>query len=126
METPGQVSAKINTLGGPADVVLECVGQTGMIQRALSCVRTGGRVVVLGVCLQPDTFMPLIGRSKEGDIRFSVVYDVAEFRTCIDALDAGHVSPRAMITDTVSLADAPAAFEALRTRTHQCKVMVAP
>lgn len=113
-------------LGGLADVVLECVGQPGMIQRSLSCLRTGGRVVVLGVCIQPDTIMPLVGLSKEADIRFSVVYDVAEFQTCIDALDAGHVAPRAMVTDTVSLADAPAAFEALRQRTHQCKVMVDP
>lgn len=114
------------TLGGLADVVLECVGQPGMLQRALTCLRTGGRVVILGVCIQPDTFMPLTGLAKEADIRFSVVYDVAEFQTCIDAMDAGHVSPRAMVTDTVSLADAPAAFEALRQRTHQCKVMVDP
>jgi (R,R)-butanediol dehydrogenase/meso-butanediol dehydrogenase/diacetyl reductase len=31
-----------------------------------------------------------------------------------------------MVTDTVSLADFPAAFEALRSRTHQCKVMLDP
>lgn len=119
-------AASEEALGGAPDVVLECVGQPGMIQRALACVRTGGRVVVLGVCIQPDTFLPLTGLAREADIRFSVVYDVVEFQACIDALDAGHVSPRAMITETVSLADAPAAFEALRNRTHQCKVMVAP
>jgi threonine dehydrogenase-like Zn-dependent dehydrogenase len=41
-------------------------------------------------------------------------------------LDAGAIEPRSMITDRVSLAGLPAAFEALRQRTHQCKVMVDP
>jgi (R,R)-butanediol dehydrogenase/meso-butanediol dehydrogenase/diacetyl reductase len=31
-----------------------------------------------------------------------------------------------MVTETVSLAQFPAAFEALRERTHQCKVMLNP
>lgn len=33
---------------------------------------------------------------------------------------------RALITDTVPLAQLPACFEALRQPTHQCKVMVSP
>lgn len=113
-------------LGGLPDVVLECVGLPGMIQRSLACVKTHGRVVVIGVCIHEDRFMPLSGLAREADIRFSVVYDVDEFRTCVDALDAGDVSPRAMITDTVSLAGGSAAFEALRHRTQQCKVMIDP
>lgn len=115
-----------DALGGAPSVVLECVGQPGMIDRAMTAVATHGRVVVLGVCIQPDRIMPLVGLSREADIRFSVVYDVEEFQLCIDAMDSGDVAPRAMITDTVSLDATPAAFEALRHRTHQCKVMVAP
>lgn len=118
--------AAAEALGGPPDVVLECVGLPGMIQRSLACVKTGGRVVVLGVCIHQDHFHPLTGLAREADIHFSVVYDVAEFQTCVDALDAGHVSPRSMITDSVGLSEAPAAFEALRQRTHQCKVMIDP
>jgi (R,R)-butanediol dehydrogenase/meso-butanediol dehydrogenase/diacetyl reductase len=41
-------------------------------------------------------------------------------------LGAGHLEPRAMVTHTVALEALPAAFEALRTPTDQCKVMVAP
>jgi threonine dehydrogenase-like Zn-dependent dehydrogenase len=41
-------------------------------------------------------------------------------------LDSGAVQARAMITDQVSLDELPSAFEALRQRTHQCKVMVVP
>ena len=44
----------------------------------------------------------------------------------LDALDAGAAEPRALVTDTISLADTPAQFEALRKRTHACKVLIAP
>ncbi len=41
-------------------------------------------------------------------------------------LAAGQATPRAMVTHTVPITALPAAFEALRQPTDQCKVMVAP
>jgi threonine dehydrogenase-like Zn-dependent dehydrogenase len=49
-----------------------------------------------------------------------------EFSSAIDALEGGRFAPQALISDTISLAELPAAFEALRQRTTQCKVMVDP
>ena len=49
-----------------------------------------------------------------------------DFEICADALAANSEVPRAMITDTVSLDALPDAFEALRQRNQQCKVMVRP
>ena len=37
---------------------------------------------------------------------------------------AGRVDASAMITDVVGLDEVPAAFEALRSPTHQCKVLI--
>jgi len=51
------------------------------------------------------------------------------FQSCHDALrsaEAGAIEPRSMITDTVPLAALPAAFEALRRPTYQCKTLVEP
>ncbi|MFP5468117.1 MAG: hypothetical protein ACLGGZ_00065 [Alphaproteobacteria bacterium] len=36
------------------------------------------------------------------------------------------IDARAMVTDRVGFADFPQAFEALRTPSHQCKVMLKP
>jgi threonine dehydrogenase-like Zn-dependent dehydrogenase len=49
-----------------------------------------------------------------------------DFEIAADVLDQGEVTPRAMVTDTVSLDRLPAAFEALRHRSGQCKVLIDP
>ena len=51
---------------------------------------------------------------------------MGEYQVALDALDGGKAPPHAMITETVALSAMPAAFEALRKRTSQCKVMVKP
>lgn len=56
----------------------------------------------------------------------SVFFNMHEFATAIDALDAGRYAPQNLISDTVSLTELPDAFEALRKRTTQCKVLVDP
>lgn len=113
-------------MDGAPDVVFECVGAPGLIDQAVATVRPQGMVVVLGACAHHDTWTPVLGLSKEVDIRFSLVYDVKEYQVSIDALDAGHVAPRAMITQTVSLDATAEAFEGLRGRSNQCKVLVSP
>ena len=58
---------------------------------------------------------------------FSLLYRLGDFQSVVDAMEAEDgIAPRAMITDTVSLQAFPDAFEALRERTQQCKVMLAP
>ena len=113
-------------LGGLADVVFECVGNPGMVDQAIQSVRVGGVVVVLGACAQRDQWTPVVGLAKEIDIRFSMVYNINEYQVAIDAMDAGDVTPRAMVTDTVDLEHTAEAFEGLRRSSHQCKVLVSP
>ena len=109
-----------------ADVVIEAVGKKDLIAQAVSCVRPMGTLVVLGFCSVPDSFIPALAVWKEVTIRFSMTYSIAEFEHVARVLDSGDVECRAMVTDTVALADLPTSFESLRERTHQCKVMVSP
>jgi (R,R)-butanediol dehydrogenase/meso-butanediol dehydrogenase/diacetyl reductase len=113
-------------LGGPPDVVFECAGQKDLIAQAIHCVKPQGEVVVLGFCTVPDSFIPAIAVWKEVRLQFAVTYSLQEFQHVADTFDAGHVEPRAMVTDRISLDQLPTAFEALRQRSTQCKVMVAP
>lgn len=113
-------------LAGRADVVVECVGLPGTIASAIACAGSRGRIVVAGACSTEDRFYPLHGLAREVDILFSTVYDRDEFHQCVEAMDRGDVAPRAMITDRVSLEEAPQAFEGLRGRNRQCKVLVSP
>ncbi|MGF6931126.1 2-desacetyl-2-hydroxyethyl bacteriochlorophyllide A dehydrogenase [Paraburkholderia sp. UCT70] len=115
-----------DALEGPPDIVFECAGQKDLIAQAIHCVKPQGDVVVLGFCTVPDQFVPAAAVWKEIRLQFAVTYSLQEFTHVANVFDAGHVEPRLMITDRVSLRALPDAFEALRNRSTQCKVMVNP
>lgn len=113
-------------LGGPPEIVFEAVGKAGLIQRCVDYCDRRGTVVVVGLCTTPDTINPFFVINKEVRIQPSAFYDVRDFETTLDVFDAGVLTPNHMITDHVDLNGLPEAFEALKQRTHQCKVMVKP
>ena len=123
-ETP--VEDVNRALGGPPEIVFECVGKQGLIQKCVDHVAPRGTVVIVGLCTQPDTINPFFVVNKEVRLQPSAFYDLRDFQTTLDVFDAGILAPHEMITDQVSLGAMPAAFEALKQRTHQCKVMVDP
>jgi (R,R)-butanediol dehydrogenase/meso-butanediol dehydrogenase/diacetyl reductase len=121
--SPAAVEA---ALGGPPDIVYECVGKPGLIQRCIEYCRPRGTIVVLGLCTPPDTFMPFQLVSKEQRMQASAFYEVQDFELAASVMEKDAATPRAMVTDIVGLDAMPEAFEALRRRSHQCKVLVNP
>jgi (R,R)-butanediol dehydrogenase/meso-butanediol dehydrogenase/diacetyl reductase len=113
-------------LGGKADIVFECVGIPGLIEQAVSQVRNRGTILLLGLCTRPDTMNTFAMLSKEVRLITSAFFTRQEYEEALDALNAGAAEPRLLVTDTISLEDTPARFEALRTRTHDCKILIAP
>ena len=111
--------------GGP-DIVFECVGKPGLIDFCISVVRPRGKVAVLGLCTAPDHMDSFRAISKEVEIVMSVFFDMHEFARAIGSLEAGQFPPQALISNTVGLDAVPQAFEALRRRTTQCKVLIDP
>lgn len=109
-----------------ADIVFECVGVPGLIAQAVGQVRKRGTILLLGLCTKADTFNSFAMLSKEVRLITSAFFTVPDYETALDALNAGAAESRMLVTDTVSLDAAPAAFEALKTRTHQCKVLIDP
>ena len=122
----GEQERIAESLGGAPDVVFECAGAVGATAKSLELVATGGTVISLGFCASPDPIVPAFVTLKQATIKFSLVYTYGEYRHCVDVLDRGHVEPRAMISDTVSLDDFPATLEALRNGSPQTKVQVDP
>lgn len=113
-------------LGGKADVVFECVGMPGLIAQAVGQVRNRGTILLLGLCTRPDTFNSFAMLSKEVRLITSAFFTRGEYEAALDVLSEGAFEPRLLVTGTVSLDEAPARFEALRRRTHDCKVLIAP
>jgi (R,R)-butanediol dehydrogenase/meso-butanediol dehydrogenase/diacetyl reductase len=109
--------------GGPPDIIFECVGAPGLLQQCIELAPQRGKIIPVGVCEQPDAITPFFGLVKELQIQFAIAYTRDDFETCIAMLAEGRIDVSPMITDVVSLEELPQAFEALRTPSHQCKVL---
>jgi len=110
--------------GDGPDIIFECVGAPGLINQTMMEAPRGARIVVAGVCQQPDTIMPLMGIVKELELQFVLGYRPADFDYVIAMIASDRVDVAHMITDIVDLDALPSAFEALRKPSHQCKVML--
>jgi len=123
---PGEpLVAQVQKIAGKApDVIFECVGVPGLLNTAMLEAPRGGRIVVAGVCQQPDTILPLMGIVKELEIQFVLGYRPDDFDYVIAMIAGDRIEVGHMVTDIVDLDALPAAFEALRKPSHQCKVML--
>ena len=123
---PGQpLVPQVQKIAGKApDVIFECVGVPGLLNTAMLEAPRGCRIVVAGVCQQPDTILPLMGIVKELEIQFVLGYRPDDFDYVIAMIASDRIDVAHMVTDIVDLNALPAAFEALRKPSHQCKVML--
>jgi threonine dehydrogenase-like Zn-dependent dehydrogenase len=80
----------------------------------------------LGFCTSPDPILPSFATWKQVRIAFSMAYTLQEFQYCTDVLAAGHLQPRAMVSETIGLDALPDMLEALRAGCNQTKVHVDP
>jgi 2-desacetyl-2-hydroxyethyl bacteriochlorophyllide A dehydrogenase len=110
--------------GRRPSVIFECVGIPGMIQNCVDFAPTSGKVVVVGVCDQLDTFVPMKAVAKELNMQFVIGYVRADFEFVIDLIAGDRIDGEALITDVVAFDTFADAFENLRTPSHQCKVML--
>src|SRR6202012_3119943 len=65
------LTPQVEKIAGKApDIIFECVGVPGLLNNAMMEAPRGCRIVVAGVCQQPDMIMPLMGIVKELEIQF--------------------------------------------------------
>ncbi len=116
------------TLGGKPKhpVVFECVGVPGILDGIITSAPLRSRVVVAGVCVQPDTLRPVMAINKEIDLRFVVGYTPLEFRDTLHMLAEGKVNAAPIATGTVGLPGVEAAFDALARPGKHAKIIIDP
>lgn len=117
--------------GSPFDtvkpaVVFEAVGVPGIIDDVLLRARPGTRLVVAGVCMQPDTVHPFFAIAKEINVQFVLAYTPEEFGHSLRALAEGDIDVSPLITGEVGLDGVGAAFDDLADPERHCKILVTP
>jgi 2-desacetyl-2-hydroxyethyl bacteriochlorophyllide A dehydrogenase len=109
-----------------ATVVFECVGVPGVIDQIMRSVIRGTRIVVAGVCMEPDTILPMRGISKELLIQFVLGYDAEEFSATLRAIADGRLPTEGLVTGSVGLDGVAGAFEELASPARHVKILVEP
>ena len=117
--------------GSPFDtvtpaVIFEAVGIPGIIDDVMRRAGHGTRLVVVGVCMQPDTVHPFFAIAKEINVQFVLAYDPNEFADSLRAIADGDIDVTPVITADVGLEDVGTAFDDLATPERHCKILVSP
>jgi threonine dehydrogenase-like Zn-dependent dehydrogenase len=107
-------------------VVFEAVGAPGILNDVMRRAPARTRVVVAGVCMEPDTVLPFYGAPKELTIQFVFAYDAGEFAETLRAIAEGAIDVAPLITGEVGLDGVGDAFASLSRPDEQCKILVAP
>jgi 2-desacetyl-2-hydroxyethyl bacteriochlorophyllide A dehydrogenase len=121
------VDPESEELGNGFDVVFECVGAPGLIGAAAGVIRPRGRIVVAGVCLQPDALPPAIPLMREATLRWVMYYTRAEFQLAARLLERGDIDGDAFVTGHTTLDSIDDAFGELKSgRSAHRKLLVVP
>lgn len=106
--------------------IFECVGVPGVLQQMLEKAPRDARIVVAGVCMEPDTIEPMFGIVKELSLQFVLGYTPEEFARSLRLLAEGQVDAEALITGKVGLDGVKGAFAELGNPERHTKILVEP
>jgi threonine dehydrogenase-like Zn-dependent dehydrogenase len=107
-------------------VVFEAVGVPGMLDAAMSDAPRGAQVLVVGVCMQPDTVRPMLAIGKELNLQFVLGYDPLEFAETLRRISEGELEVDPLITGSVTIDGIPGAFADLGHPDAHAKILVEP
>lgn len=107
-------------------VYFECVGVPGVIEQMIAGAPRGCRIVVVGLCMEQDYFMPYRAISKEINIQFVLAYSGAEFAATLHNIAEGKVDVAPLITGKVGLDGVASAFAELGDPEKHAKILVEP
>jgi L-iditol 2-dehydrogenase len=101
------------TQGRGADVAVEAVGISAAVQTAVSCVRKGGQVTLVGNLTPKIDFALQVAVTRELTIRGSCASS-GEYPASLDMMARGVVNVDSLISAVAPLGEGPAWFQRLR------------
>ena len=109
------------------DVVIECVGNGAAVNSALSLVKPGGIVVLVGVATDAVPTYTVMAVMKELVVQGAIAYTYNEFKSCIDLIARKQVDVLKFVDDIVPLERVQEAYERLTSGTDAAvKILVDP
>jgi threonine dehydrogenase-like Zn-dependent dehydrogenase len=113
-------------LGLKPAVIFECVGVPGVIEQIMMKAPRAARIVVVGVCMEPDHFEPFFGINKELNLQFVLGYTPGEFAATLHNIGEGKVPVAPLVTGKVGVEGVAQAFQDLASPERHAKILVEP
>ncbi len=122
--TPLVEAVKAETAGWGADIVFECSGSARAAASVFEPLCPGGKVVFIGIPLEPIPYDVSGGQIKE--VRVEHVFRYAHvYPRCVGMLASGAIDVSSLITRTFPFAESVAAFEyAATSPAGQVKIQI--
>ena len=123
-DAPELITQAQAALGGPVDVVFDCVAREQSMAQATDLVAKGGRIIIVGVGAAGPTPVRLdLVQDREIRIEGTLMYTAEDYRAAISLISCGDVDTDEIVTATYALEDAGKAFTASLAPEH-VKVLV--
>lgn len=111
---------------GPVGLAVIAMLKARGVRTIVASAPLFARVIVVGVCMEPDRIRPAMAINKEIDLRFVVGYTPLEFRDTLRMLAEGEVNAAPIVTGTVGLPGVERAFAALGDPETHAKILIDP
>lgn len=119
-------SLKISVPNG-FDKVIECCGNSAAVSTAMMAVKPGGKIVLVGVSLNPITIPTVVSVLGENTLIGAIGYTKEEFCTCIDLMERKQINVLKFKSKEIGLKEVQTAYEELTSgNSDTIKVIVDP
>jgi threonine dehydrogenase-like Zn-dependent dehydrogenase len=107
-------------------LIFECVGIPGVLQQVFEGAPRDARIVVVGVCMEPDRSEPMLGIMKELNVQYVLAYTPDEFAYSLRLIAEGQVEAASLVTATIGIDGVAGAFAELANPERHTKIIVEP
>lgn len=121
--SPDAAETAVDVLGGPADVVIDCVSRESSVAQAIDIVAKGGAVMIVGVASGATPVRLDLIQDREIVVAGCLMYVREDVQQAIDMLTEGDVPIDEFVTAEFPLERAAEAFTA-STDPEQVKVLI--
>ncbi len=112
---------------GGVDVAIDASASDAGINTALMTLKGGGRLVLAGISLKPQSIATLLITARELNIKGTFGYRIADFEAAAQAIADGKLHAAKYVSGVVGLDEIQQAFEALHSgRAGDVKILIDP
>ena len=113
--------------GSGFDIIIDCCGNSPAVTSAITAVKPGGKIILVGVSLNPITIPSVVAVLHEVTMIGAIAYTKEEFKTCLDLMADKKIDVTKFLSRIVPLSDTEKSYsELLSGKTDAIKIIVDP